>query len=100
MLRTALFNTTRHAARPTLLARQAARPTYQIFARYESSKANDALKAARKAKDKLQKDWQGPVLTYEQVKPRTLSPSAVRRTLILCLSLPTFPLSFIGRLSD
>ncbi|KAG1808519.1 hypothetical protein EV424DRAFT_199742 [Suillus variegatus] len=76
MLRTALFNTTRHAARPTLLARQAARPTYQIFARYESSKANDALKAARKAKDKLQKDWQGPVLTYEQVKPRTLSPSA------------------------
>ncbi|KAG1810115.1 Rhodanese-like domain-containing protein [Suillus plorans] len=76
MLRTALFNTTRRAARPTLLARQAARPTYQIFARYESSKANDALKAARKAKDKLQKDWQGPVLTYEQVKPRTLSPSA------------------------
>ncbi|KAG2075235.1 Rhodanese-like protein [Suillus decipiens] len=76
MLRTAVFNTIRSTARPTLLVRQSARPTYQVFTRYESSKANDALKAARKAKDKLQKDWQGPVLTYEQVKPKTLSPSA------------------------
>jgi hypothetical protein len=90
MLRTALFNTTRCSARHTLLARPAARPTYQVFARYESSKADDALKAARKAKDKLQKDWQGPVLTYEQVKRRTFSPSAVRRALTLCLCLPTF----------
>lgn len=91
MLRTALFNTTRCAACPALLARQAARPSRQVFARYESSKANDALKAARKARDKLQKDWQGPVLTYEQVKPKTLSPSAVRRALMLCLRLPSIP---------
>jgi hypothetical protein len=90
MLRAALFNTTRCAARP-LLAHQATRPACQVFARYESSKVNDALKAARKAKDKLQKDWQGPVLTYEQVKPKTLSPSAVRRALMLCLRLPTIP---------
>ncbi|OJA09100.1 hypothetical protein AZE42_02573 [Rhizopogon vesiculosus] len=76
MLRIALLNTTRCAARPTLLTRQVARPTFHFFARYESSKANEALKAVRKAKDKLQKDWQGPVLTYEQVKPRTISPGA------------------------
>jgi hypothetical protein len=80
MLRIALSNATRSAARPILLTRQA-RPAFQVFARYESSKANEALKAARKAKDKLQKDWQGPVLTYEQVKPKTISPGAVRLAL-------------------
>jgi len=81
MLRTALLNATRCTARPTLLTRKVARPTFQVFARYDSTKAD--LKAVRKAKDKLQKDWQGPVLTYEQVKPRTVSPGAVRRALTL-----------------
>ena len=84
MLRTALLNTTRSAARPTLLTSQVARPALrQVFARHESSKADEALKAARKAKDKLQKDWQAPELTYEEVKPRTISPAAVRRALML-----------------
>ncbi|KAH7921260.1 Rhodanese-like protein [Leucogyrophana mollusca] len=75
MLRTALVNATRSVVRPSVVLRQVGRPAYQ-FARYESTKADEALKAARKLKDKLQKDWQGPVLTYEQIKPRTLSPSA------------------------
>ncbi|KAF9243796.1 Rhodanese-like domain-containing protein [Melanogaster broomeanus] len=66
MLRTALVNASRAAVRPAL-----------VFARYESFKATDseALKAARKLNDKLQENWKSPVITYEQLKPRTLSPS-------------------------
>ncbi|KAF8845412.1 Rhodanese-like protein [Paxillus ammoniavirescens] len=76
MLRAMLVNASRTAVRPALVYRQVARPSFHIFARYESSKVNDpgALKAAHKLNDKLQENWKSPVLTYEQVKPRTLSP--------------------------
>ncbi|KAH7911215.1 Rhodanese-like domain-containing protein [Hygrophoropsis aurantiaca] len=74
MLRTAFINVARSTARSSLTFRQVGRPVYQC-ARYESTKASEALKAARKLQDNLQKDWLGPVLTYEQVKPKTLSPS-------------------------
>ncbi|EGN94353.1 hypothetical protein SERLA73DRAFT_96439 [Serpula lacrymans var. lacrymans S7.3] len=73
MLRIAFSSASRTVARAQL--RQAPKPAYLHFRRYESTKADEALKAARKLNDKLQKDWQGPVLTYEQVKPKTLSPS-------------------------
>ena len=54
-------------------------PSLQFLARHQSSKANDeqALKAARKLNDKLQENWKGPIITYEQLKPKTLSPSNV-----------------------
>ncbi|KIJ68749.1 hypothetical protein HYDPIDRAFT_106988 [Hydnomerulius pinastri MD-312] len=78
MLRTALINVSRAAVRPALVSRQIARPTFQVFARYESSRVNDpeALKAARKLNDKLQENWKGPIITYEQLKPKTLSPTS------------------------
>ncbi|KAG6334924.1 hypothetical protein ID866_4166 [Astraeus odoratus] len=78
MLRAALANVTRASVRYAYVSRQVLRPSYQVFARYESSKTpdRDALKAARKANDELQRDWRSPILTYEQVKPRTLSPSS------------------------
>jgi hypothetical protein len=47
-------------------------PSLQLLARHQSSKANDeqALNAASKLNDKLQENWKGPILTYEQLKPK------------------------------
>lgn len=57
----------------------------QHFIRYNSSQvpnpsdaAKAALKAAREIQDNLQRDWDAPVLTYAELKPRTKSPSPVR----------------------
>ncbi|KAL4068344.1 Rhodanese-like domain-containing protein [Scleroderma yunnanense] len=74
MLRIALANALRTPARSFRVFR----PSYPTLVRYESSKTPDieALKAARKANDQLQRDWQSPVLTYEQVKPKTVHPSS------------------------
>jgi len=47
----------------------------------------EALKAARKVNDELQRDWRSPVLTYEEVKPKTLHPSGVCFVLVGSLSL-------------
>ncbi|KAH0838593.1 Rhodanese-like domain-containing protein [Lanmaoa asiatica] len=76
MLRTALVNASRSSIRPAILTRIAAGSSLQLLARYQSSKANDeqALKAARKLNDMLQENWKCPILTYDQLKPRTLSP--------------------------
>ena len=84
MLRTALYNASRFSAR---LPRRVAAPSLQLLARHQSSKANDqqALKAARKLNDKLQENWRCPTLTYEQLKPRTLSPSNVWAYPLCCL---------------
>jgi rhodanese-related sulfurtransferase len=46
--------------------------------RYNSASALQRLKEARELKDKLQRDWKAPILTYEQVKPKTERPSPVR----------------------
>ncbi|KAG9314653.1 Rhodanese-like domain-containing protein [Chiua virens] len=76
MLRIVLINASRSSVRPGLLTRGVVAPS-RLLARSLSSKAHDeqALKAARKLNDKLQENWKSPVLTYEQLKPRTLSPS-------------------------
>ena len=82
MLRRAFVNACRS---PALLPRSVAVPSLQLLARYQSSGADhdQALKAARKRNDKLQENWKSPRLTYEQLKPKTLSPSNVW---------PSFPL--------
>jgi len=89
MLRTALANVARTPARSVHVTRLVFRPSYPVFVRYESSSTPDreALKAARKANDELQRDWRSPVLTYEEVKPRTLHPSSVCFILAGSLSL-------------
>ncbi|KAH7883904.1 Rhodanese-like domain-containing protein [Phlebopus sp. FC_14] len=75
MLRTALATASRSALRPSVVCRRIAKPA---LVRFESSTVDnsEALKAARKLNDKLQSDWKNPVLTYDQVKPKTLSPSS------------------------
>ncbi|KAI6134135.1 Rhodanese-like protein [Pisolithus croceorrhizus] len=78
MLRTVpLVSIPRISLRPTRVSARIFRPSSQAFARYESSKSADpeALRAARKLHDSLQRDWQSPILTYEHVKPKTLQPS-------------------------
>ncbi|KIO02431.1 hypothetical protein M404DRAFT_669414 [Pisolithus tinctorius Marx 270] len=77
MLRAALVSTPRTSLRSAYVSTRVFRPSFQAFARHESSKPADpeALRAARKLQDALQRDWQSPILTYEQVKPKTLQPS-------------------------
>lgn len=78
MLRTALASVARTPARSTHVTRQVFRHSYPVFVRYQSTTPDrEALKAARKANDELQRDWRSPILTYEQVKPKTLHPSSV-----------------------
>ncbi|KAF8139942.1 Rhodanese-like domain-containing protein [Boletus edulis] len=72
-----LVNASRSPVWRHALLRRVAAPSLQLLTRHQSSKANDeqALKAARKLNDKLQENWKGSILTYEQLKPKTLSPS-------------------------
>jgi hypothetical protein len=88
MLQTSAFRVARAASRPSI-ARIAVTPahTYNHFIRFESTKAEqppqtdpvkEAWRKARDLKDKLNHNWDAVTLTYEQVKPKTLSPSPVR----------------------
>ncbi|KAI0757219.1 Rhodanese-like protein [Daedaleopsis nitida] len=43
--------------------------------RYESSKVPDDKKKVLEAKNNLQRDWDAKVITYEELKPKTLQPS-------------------------
>lgn len=45
--------------------------------RHESSKVSDERRQALKARDDLQRDWDASVITFEQLKPKTLQPSPV-----------------------
>jgi hypothetical protein len=51
------------------------------FVRYQSTESSgvdkEKLRAARKAKDDLQRDWTAPIVRYEQVKAKAESPSLV-----------------------
>lgn len=98
MLRTVALRAARTASRPAL-ARIVATPCSRnhLYARFESNQAGApqseeakaaALKEARKLKDKLNHNWDAPILTYEQVKPKTSSPSPVRIT-YECISTPS-----------
>lgn len=78
MLRTAVLCTIRGVARQRG-THASLKSSYQYSLRFESSKANDdALKKARELHNDMKRDWDAPVLTYEQVKPKTKSPSIVR----------------------
>ncbi|KAI0639193.1 Rhodanese-like protein [Trametes polyzona] len=50
-------------------------PRIVLQARYESTKTPDERKKALEARDKLQADWDAKVITYEELKPKTLQPS-------------------------
>ncbi|KAI0786021.1 Rhodanese-like protein [Abortiporus biennis] len=48
----------------------------QPFVRFESDDAKAQRRAALDAKDDLQRDWDAKVLTYEELKPKTLQPTS------------------------
>ncbi|KAI0670112.1 Rhodanese-like protein [Trametes maxima] len=70
-------------ARSAIVARSAActrasviSPRIALQVRHESSDASDGRKKALEARDHLQRDWDAKVITYEELKPKTLQPSA------------------------
>jgi len=84
MLRTNTIRTARAASRPTIARITDTPICRQHFIRFESTKPKDpsqtdaakaAWRIARDLKDKLNHNWDAATLTYEQVKPKTLSPS-------------------------
>ncbi|KAI0361852.1 Rhodanese-like protein [Trametes cingulata] len=75
MLRLAL---TRSAttARSAVCARTAAvSPRFALQLRHESTKTTDERRKVLEARDDLQRDWDAKVITYEELKPKTLQPS-------------------------
>lgn len=90
MLRTTALRAVRTASRASV-SRAVLPPTYSAATRFTGIRFNSsqpesdeaakaALKEARKLKDKLNHNWDAPILTYEQLKPKTASPSPVRST--------------------
>jgi len=71
MLRIAAVRCARTVARSTAIQPRA-RLAITHSVRYKS---DNPLKPVLEERDKLQKDWNAPVLTYEQVKPKTEQPS-------------------------
>ena len=70
-------------ARASLVA--AARPVPALAARWNSNQAGQAdqkqqIRAAIKENDRLQSDWSENVLSYEQLLPKTESPTPVGPT--------------------
>lgn len=81
MFRTAAFRaSTRATQRLATTATRAAHPRPLVALRFNSnlSPVDDARKAAQKAQNELQRDWDAKVITYNELKPKTDSPSTVR----------------------
>ncbi|KAI0651641.1 Rhodanese-like protein [Trametes meyenii] len=51
-------------------------PRFALQVRRESGQAGGGGKEALRARDHLQRDWDAKVITYEELKPKTLQPSA------------------------
>lgn len=78
MLRLALSRSV-HVARATALPRPAliSSRTALQHVRFESSKVSDERKKVLEAQNDLQRDWDAKVITYEELKPKTVQPSPV-----------------------
>ncbi|KAI0735396.1 Rhodanese-like protein [Earliella scabrosa] len=76
MLRLALSRSV-HVARATALPRPAliSSRTALQHVRFESSKVSDERKKVLEAQNDLQRDWDAKVITYEELKPKTVQPS-------------------------
>ncbi|KAI0374382.1 Rhodanese-like protein [Pilatotrama ljubarskyi] len=75
MLRLALSRSA-NAARCAAYARTSVlSPRVTLHARHESTKTTDERKKVLEARDDLQRDWDAKVITYEELKPKTLQPS-------------------------
>lgn len=83
MLRTRIIQSARILAQPRVYARPL-RPLVAV--RFETTEApsseskpshRQVFKAAQELNDNLQRDWDAKELTYEELKPRTNSPTTV-----------------------
>jgi thiosulfate:glutathione sulfurtransferase len=55
----------------------------QHFIRYQSNKVDDDRKKTLEHVNDMMRDWDARVLTYEELKPKTLNPSPVSRPFFL-----------------
>ena len=82
MFRASIIRSARVLSRPRVLSCASKLLVIQSV-RFETTKASpktpyqQALKAAQKQNDDLQRDWDAKELTYEELKPRTNSPTPV-----------------------
>jgi len=75
ILRASALSRSRVALRPSMVQALVQHPCHQTV-RTQSSDATDPRRVALDAKDDLQRDWDAKTLTYEELKPKTLQPSA------------------------
>jgi hypothetical protein len=77
MLRTSIIRSASVLARPHIS--HSLRPLVGQSIRFETTKTPDrsAFKAAQELNDNLQRDWDAKELTYEELKPKTSSPTPV-----------------------
>ena len=76
MFRVALTRVAARAAVRSTISLRAARPVVG-YVRFESTKAQDIRRQMLEARDDLQRDWDAPTISYEELKPRTLQPTEV-----------------------
>jgi rhodanese-related sulfurtransferase len=58
-----------------LISSRIVRQPCQHIVRYQSDKAGDARRKALEYRNDMMRDWDARILTYEDLKPKTLSPS-------------------------
>jgi len=76
MFRALLIHAAKGIGRPASLI--SGRQPYQQFVRYQSDKINDERRKALEHANDMLRDWDARVLTYAEVKPKTLNPRLVR----------------------
>ena len=76
MLRLA-FTRSATVARTATCARATVSPRLVQQLRHESTKPSEERKEALESRNNIQRDWAAPVITYEELKPKTLQPSPV-----------------------
>ncbi|KAI0662618.1 Rhodanese-like protein [Cubamyces menziesii] len=74
MLRLA-FTRSATVARTATCARATVSPRLVQQLRHESTKPSEERKEALESRNNIQRDWAAPVITYEELKPKTLQPS-------------------------
>ena len=80
MFRTALIQVSRSSPRHISLASSRVFNQH-YFLHFVRGKTDDARKARLEHRHDLQRDWDARILTYAEVKPKTLSPTPVKHSL-------------------
>jgi hypothetical protein len=84
MLRAAFIQAAKKSTRPASLGcARVIRQPWRGPVRFQSDKATDPRRQAIEHNDDMQRDWDARILTYEEVKPKTLNPTLVSAPLNL-----------------